>query len=553
MSTTSQPYDVTILGGGLAGLACALHCRKTSPDARIAILEKASHPVPEAAHKVGESTVEVATYYFTKVLELEEHILAEQLPKMGLRFFFGAGDNSKIEDRLEVGGSEFPPTPSYQLDRGRFENYLAQRCQTQGIDFLDGATVTRFDLGRGKAAHQVSYRRAANDVSLSTRWIVDASGRAAVMKRKLGLEMESPHKANAVWFRIKAQINVDDWSHDTRWRGNYQGDNSRWFSTNHLMGEGYWVWLIPLASGATSIGIVADDTIHPLATYNSAEKAFAWLEKYEPQCAEKVRQHAAELQDFRAIKQYATECKQVFSSRRWGIIGDAGYFLDPFYSPGSDFIAMGNTFLCELIRRDLLGKSNVLRAPLYNRLFRTFYRGTATVFRHQYPLFGNHQVMPVKILWDWMVYWTLTGHNFMHDRTCDPLIYARHIFKLKRLNDLNKAMQAFFRQWHQAVPSYEVNGTIDTSRIPLIVETNRGLQDELDPQAYAKRFSMNVAQMETLFWEIVDHAGISEPPAIKRPRGRGEQLGGFEMIFRESTQPRPAVDPTATPPATAKV
>ena len=105
------------------------------PESRILVLEKNRHPVPEAAFKVGESTVEVATHYFTRVLGLEEHMKEDQLPKLGLRFFFPAGDNSAIQRRLELGGHDFPPTPSYQIDRGRFENFLAQRCQSLGIEF----------------------------------------------------------------------------------------------------------------------------------------------------------------------------------------------------------------------------------------------------------------------------------------------------------------------------------------------------------------------------------------------------------------------------------
>ena len=114
-ANASQAYDVTILGGGLAGLTLALQCRGEMPEARIVVLEKNRHPVPEAAFKVGESTVEVATHYFTQVLGLQEHMIDDQLPKLGLRFFFRAGDNSAIERRLELGGHDFPPTPSYQL------------------------------------------------------------------------------------------------------------------------------------------------------------------------------------------------------------------------------------------------------------------------------------------------------------------------------------------------------------------------------------------------------------------------------------------------------
>jgi len=530
-----EDYDLVILGGGLAGSTLALHCRQEIPAARIAVLEKNTLPVPEAAFKVGESTVEVAAFYFTKVLGLEEHILSEQLPKNGLRFFFPAGDNRAIERRLEIGGTELPPTPSYQLDRGRFENYLAERCGEQGVDYIDGVTVKEVKLGRGRRHHEVTIADAGRHRSLGSRWVADASGRAGILKRQLDLARPSPHQANAAWFRVKARIKIDDWSQDAAWRKKNQWPSARWISTNHLLGEGYWVWLIPLASGSTSIGIVADPRLHPLAEFNSLAKAMAWLRRNEPQCAEQIDAQEAEVQDFLAIKQYSMKCKQVFSARRWGIVGDAGFFLDPFYSPGSDFIAIGNTFLSELIRRDLAGQSNRLPAPLFDQLYKTFFRGTLTVFEDQYPLFGNHQVMPVKILWDWMVYWTLTGFHFMHGRTCRLSGYARHLWKLKRLNELNASMQKFFRVWHEQSTPREVGGTIDTSAIPLITDTNRSLQDELDDRQFAERFAQNVEQMEALYWEIVDLSGIRYALPLKRRRCASARKDSFRPIFDVAT------------------
>src|SRR5215210_3962503 len=87
MTSDRQPaatYDVAILGGGLAGLTLALQIKAQRPNTSIFIAEKRPGPAPEAAFKVGESTVEVSANYFGKVLGLEEHLETQQLRKFGL-------------------------------------------------------------------------------------------------------------------------------------------------------------------------------------------------------------------------------------------------------------------------------------------------------------------------------------------------------------------------------------------------------------------------------------------------------------------------------------
>ena len=66
--------DVAILGGGLAGLTLALQLRQQQPDLSVAVIERRAHPVREAAHKVGESTVEIGAYYFADVLGLRGEV-----------------------------------------------------------------------------------------------------------------------------------------------------------------------------------------------------------------------------------------------------------------------------------------------------------------------------------------------------------------------------------------------------------------------------------------------------------------------------------------------
>ena len=108
------------------------------------------------------------------------------------------------------------------------------------------------------------------------------------------------------------------------------------------MGAGYWVWLIPLGSGSTSVGIVADPALHPFHRLSRFDRAVDWLREFEPQCAEVVEAHRPQLEDFLALQHFAHGCDRVFSPDRWAMTGESGVFTDPFYSPGSDFIAIGN-------------------------------------------------------------------------------------------------------------------------------------------------------------------------------------------------------------------
>ena len=61
-------------------------------------------PAPEAAFKVGESTQELSCHYFGEVLGLSEHLENDQLQKFGLRWWFPAGDNRDLAQRVGSGG-----------------------------------------------------------------------------------------------------------------------------------------------------------------------------------------------------------------------------------------------------------------------------------------------------------------------------------------------------------------------------------------------------------------------------------------------------------------
>jgi flavin-dependent dehydrogenase len=216
------------------------------------------------------------------------------------------------------------------------------------------------------------------------RWLIDASGRRGLIRHQLGLTRPVGHLANACWFRFPRRLRIDDWSNDPLWKARVPS-GKRWLSTNHLMGVGYWVWLIPLGSGSTSVGIVVDATLHPFGRLNRFDRALDWLREFEPQCAEVVASHEPELEDFLALRGFAYGCTRVYSPDRWGLIGEAGLFTDPFYSPGSDFIAMGNDYVVDLIRRERSGEDVSARVEQYNTTYLRLYDGLPALVRGAVP------------------------------------------------------------------------------------------------------------------------------------------------------------------------
>ena len=264
----------------------------------------------------------------------------------------------------------------------------------------------------------VRYEADGEQHEVRSRWLIDASGRAGLIKRKLGLQQDNAHDANAIWFRIGAKIDVDEWSSDAAWLKRCDPPY-RWLSTNHLCGEGYWAWLIPLSSGSHSVGIVCDAITHPLETMNTFEKALDWFREHQPRLARELEGKQHLLQDFCFLRNFSYGCKQVFSGDRWALTGEAGVFLDPFYSPGSDFIAISNTYITDLIARDLQGERINGRAHVYQQLYFSFYESTLALYTDQYAMFGDPEVMPVKVIWDYTYYWGVLCQLFFQRRLTD--------------------------------------------------------------------------------------------------------------------------------------
>jgi flavin-dependent dehydrogenase len=414
MSVSCDQLDVAIVGGGLAGSLLARQLHRTAPELRVGLFERTT----ETSYKVGEATVEIASNYLIRKQGLSRYLYENHLPKNGLRYFFDNADrNAPIDEMSEIGTVNLPFHPSFQLDRSSLEADLLDMNRADGVHVRTGAAVGQIAFGEGGDLHRFEVSSDGRVTSYESRWIVDAGGRGGLFARLKELKVaEEEHRVGAVWGRYEGVADIDE-SKSEEFHARVR-HTSRRLSTIHFWYPGYWIWFIPLRGGVTSIGVTGKQMAES-KEMRTPEGFRAFLEEHR---AVRDLMTGAKNIDIGSYTQIAYGTRRFFHPDRWGMTGESATAADPLYSPGSDFIALENDYLCDLIRRDLVDGDAVEmaeRCELYDQFMQFRYEAAMLLYRNLYDLQGSYELTRAKWDFDIASYYNLWTSPYMRDQHLD--------------------------------------------------------------------------------------------------------------------------------------
>jgi flavin-dependent dehydrogenase len=404
--TDSPSWDVIVVGGAISGSATAILLLRRNPRLRVLILER------DAAFKrrVGESTVEVSSYFLGRVLDLTQHLHEKHLVKQGLRFWFKNSRTSALDECSETGPGYNVRLPGYQVDRSVLDEEVLVRAVAAGAVLRRPVKVRDITLlagGQQRITWETTGEAAASSGVETARWVVDASGVACLLARREGwFTPNTAHPTAAVWSRWSGVKNWEsrdlaekfpDWAVRTK--------AIRFTATNHLVGLGWWAWMIPLKGGDVSIGIVFDQRITDLPAGDRLGNRLRALLDTHPVARELLADATWHPGDVHFRRNLAYRSTQV-AGDGFALVGDAAGFIDPFYSPGLDWIAYTSSATAALIDGSVRGKPKAGRIARHNAQFTLSYdRWFRAVYQDKYYYMGDHELMTLAFRLDLGLYY----------------------------------------------------------------------------------------------------------------------------------------------------
>ncbi len=319
--------SVVIVGGGPAGAVAGQ------------LLAEWGHSIdhPRAARPAGGATPAGWRSPFPRARENSSGRSASLTSVEAARFYRSSGNTVWWGgDDCRVESFDGGRRTGWQVFRPEFDRWLLQRAVRRGVEVRNGARVRAVDEPHSTGAAPqwcVSNSSAvASRESLHADWVLDCSGRAGVLARRVRRPGLRTFSLVGAW-RTSAGWNVPD--------------------VSHTLVEAYdrgWAWSIPRSDTRRQVGVMLD------GPSPRRDGAHALVDAYRSELARtaQMARHVANAElDAVWACDASTYSSAECSGRRHLLVGDAASFVDPLSSFGVKK-AMGSAWMAAVVVNTIL-------------------------------------------------------------------------------------------------------------------------------------------------------------------------------------------------------
>jgi FADH2-dependent halogenase len=345
-----QSFDVAVIGGGPGGSSAATALARRGR--RVLLLERDRFP----RFHIGESQLPWINGVLDELGVRDTIAKAGFVEKWGASFWEIDGTPASYVDFTAAVETPMPQT--FQAPRARSDELLLRHSEQSGVVVREGHRAVDAAFERDG----VTVRYAGPDgVERVTRVaaVVDASGRAGFLARKLGRYEQDP---------VLEQIAVHaQYEGVPRAEGRPAGDIR--VLTRPDVG---WIWLIPISETVMSVGAVVPTELHRQEGKATAEESLDHYLRTTP-ASPTVMRDARRVSPARFDADYSYLATRM-AGDRWVAVGDSGSFLDPIFSTGVLLAMQGGLEAAAAIDAGLrAGDLSARRFTRYERTVRKRY------------------------------------------------------------------------------------------------------------------------------------------------------------------------------------
>ena len=285
---------------------------------------------------------------------------------------------------------------------------------------------------------------------MTAGWVVDAAGRAHVIQKKRQLERRNNIRHGSSFLWVEGLVNFEFLTDSTHKQirlnpqRSHTGHLPFWLATNHFCEEGLWFWVIPL-QGVTSLGLVYDNRLIRPEDVNDPQRLVQWVCEHFPLFARDLPNR--KILHWASYRDQSFDCAQTIDRHRWALVGEAGRWTDPLYSPGGDVISIYNTLVTDSILTSDQAELDA-KVPLYEQLEKAVYAAYVPSFAISYDCLGDQEAYSLKYTWELTIYFAFYVFPFINDLFTNRRFLVSFLKVFSKLGRVNLGLQTFLNAYY---------------------------------------------------------------------------------------------------------